>query len=155
MIFQSLISFYERRSQEMPPYGYSIEDVGFVINLDKEGNLLNEPEDLRVKRKSNAYDYYKSIVPYTNQVNVRANAAAKTPNFMVDKADYVFGMSGKTKKDRHHESFKNLIAEVCEGSTDEGVRAVQSFLAKWNPDDSPKIEAWNEISVSATIKPEK
>lgn len=146
MIFQSLIGLYDRlaATNDVPPYGFSVEDIGFVVTIDKEGKLIGQPEDLRVKNKS-TFDFRQSVVPYTNQVNVRANAAAKTPNFMVDKADYIFGMSGNSKKDVHHQSFKKLIDEVCEGSTDQGILAARSFLAGWNPSDSVELRDWKEM----------
>ncbi len=148
MIFQSLIFLYERLAEtdKVPPYGFSIEDIGFVLTLDKEGNMIGQPEDLRTKIKANAFTFRTSVVPYTNQVNVRANAAATTPNFMVDKADYIFGLSGNTKKPVHHQSFKSLVDEVCGESEDDGVLAVKLFLAKWKPENSLALENWKEIS---------
>lgn len=146
MIFQSLISLYDRLGKSVPAYGFSVEDIGFVITIDKEGNLVGQPEDLRTQIKANTYDFRTSIVPYSNQVNVRANAAATTPNFMVDKADYIFGMSGTSTKDVHHGSFKKLIDEVCRESRDEGVLAVRCFLSGWNPEDSVELRDWKEIS---------
>ena len=131
----------------VPPYGFSVEDIGFVITIDKEGNLVGQPEDLRTKIKSNTYDFRTSEVPYTNQVNVRsAKGAAETPNFMVDKADYVFGMSGKSTKEVHHESFLNRIQEVSGDSKDDGIIAVRAFLANWKPSDSVLLKDWQEIS---------
>ena len=49
MIFQSLISLYERleKTGDVPPYGFSIEDIGFVVTIDKAGNMIGQPEDLR------------------------------------------------------------------------------------------------------------
>lgn len=146
MIFQSLISLYDRLGSAVPPYGFSVEDIGFFITIDKAGNLVGEPEDLRTQIKANTYDFRISTAPYTNQVNVRANAAATTPNFMVDKADYIFGMSGNSTKEVHHESFKNLIDDVCGESRDEGVLAVRAFLSGWNPEDSLALREWKEIS---------
>lgn len=148
MILQSLVSLYDRLNEtgDAPPYGFSIEDIGFVITVNSDGNLVGQPEDLRTKIKANVFEFRTSVVPYTNQVNVRANAAAKTPNFMVDKADYIFGMSGGSEKNVHHDSFKKRIVEVCAESTDEGVVAAKRFLAKWNPADAPALPDWKEIS---------
>lgn len=148
MIFQSLIALYNRLAQydDIPPYGFSEEDIGFVITIDQNGNLVGEPEDLRNKIKANIYEFRTSIVPYTNQVNVRANAAAKTPNFMTDKADYIFGMSGKSNKPTHHQSFKNLIDQVGGASNDPGITAVKSFLRNWQPNNSLTLHDWKEIS---------
>ena len=145
MIFQSLINLYDRLQDEMPPYGFSKEDIGFVVTIDREGNMVGQPEDLRKKITSTSYRYKDSIVPYTNQVNVRASNAAQTANFMVDKADFIFGWSGSAAKNVHHESFKKLIDEVCEWSSDEGIDAVKSFLVRWNPEKSVNIDDWKEI----------
>lgn len=147
MIFQSLIALYDRLAQtdQVPPYGFSMEEIGFVITIDREGNLIGQPEDLRTKINAQKFEFRTSEVPYTNKVNVRANAAAKTPNFMVDKAAYIFGMSDNAQKKVHHESFIKRIDEVCEGCSDEGVVAVKAFLEKWNPADSPQLEGWKEI----------
>ena len=147
MIFQSLVSLYDRLAKidEVPPYGFSVEDVGFVITVDKEGNLIGQPEDLRIKIKANTFDFRTSVVPYSNKVDVRSGNAATTPNFMVDKVDYVFGMSGNSKKDVYHESFKKRIDEVCSVSKDDGVLAVRSFLSSWNPENSGELRGWKEM----------
>jgi CRISPR-associated protein Csd1 len=147
MIFQSLISLYDRQAKTnvIPPYGFSDEDIGFVVTIDKEGNLLGQPEDLRVKIKANVFDFRRSVVPYTNQVNVRSGNASTTANFMVDKADYIFGMAGNAKKDVHHHSFKKMIEEVCGESKEEGVLAAKSFLTRWNPEHSVELRDWKEI----------
>ncbi len=148
MIFQALISLYDRlaESNRVPPFGFSMEEIGFVINLDRDGNMIGEPEDLRTKVKGGHYDYRLSEVPFSNKVDVRSGNAATTPNFMVDKADYIFGMSGKSKKDKYRRSFQKHIEEVCSTSDDEGFKAVRKFLSKWNPEDSLFLELWKEIS---------
>ena len=145
MIFQSLISLYDRLGKTVPPYGFSVEDIGFVITIDKTGNLVGQPEDLRTKIKTNTYDFRTSEVPFSNQVDVRSGNASTTPNFMVDKADYIFGMSGNSKKEVYHESFKKRIEEVCGASQDEGVLAVKSFLSGWNPDNSVELRDWKDL----------
>ena len=147
MIFQSLISLYERldKVDEMPPFGFSVEAIGFVITIDKKGNLIGQPEDLRTKINTNTYEYFPSVVPYLNKVNVRSSGAAKVPNFMVDKADYIFGLSGSSEKKIHQEHFEKLVHEVCADSSDEGVIAVKNFLQKWNCWDAAGLESWKEI----------
>lgn len=147
MIFQSLVSLYDRlaKTDEVPPYGFSIEDVGFVITVDKEGHLIGQPEDLRIKIKANKFDFRTSVVPYSNKVDVRSGNASTTPNFMVDKVDYVLGMSGNSKKDVYHESFTKRVDEVCCVSKDDGVLAVRSFLSSWNPENSGELRGWKEM----------
>ena len=148
MIFQSLISLYDRLAEtsDVPSYGFSVEDIGFCITVDEEGKLIGDPEDLRIPINSNLFEYFLSEVPYTNEVNVRSSGAAQTPNFMVDKANYIFGMSGSAEKNEHHESFIKLISKVCENSNDDGIVAVKAFLSKWNPSDSPSLKGWKDMS---------
>lgn len=148
MIFQSLIALYDRLSKTngVPHYGFSIEDIGFVVTIDKAGNMIGQPEDLRTKITAQKFEFRTSEVPYTNEVNVRSRAAATTPNFMVDKADYIFGMSGCAKKPIYQDSFKTLIDRVCTDSDDEGAVVVKAFLEKWNPADSEHLEGWKEMS---------
>lgn len=148
MIFQSLVSLYDRldKASKVPPFGFSVEEIGFVVTIDREGNLVGQPEDLRAKIKANIYQYYPSIVPYSNKVNVRSSGAAKVPNYMVDKADYIFGLSGVTERKDHHKYFEKRVHVVSADSTDEGVVAVKNFLQKWNPKDALNLEGWKEIS---------
>jgi CRISPR-associated protein Csd1 len=150
MIFQSLAAFYERlhTEEKAPPFGFSMEDIGFVITIDRQGDMVGQPEDLRTKINTNVYHYYPSEVPYSNKVNVRSSGAAKVPNFIVDKADYIFGMSGSSRKPDHHEYFKRLVDDVGANCDDDGVLAVRTFLQKWNPGFSTDIEGWKEISGS-------
>ncbi len=152
MIFQSLVELYERLPQAnfpetdgAPPFGFSVEDIGFEVVIDRNGRMVGQPEDLRVKVRANTYDFRKSVVPYTNEVNVRSSGAATTPNFMVDKADYIFGMSGNARKKVHHDSFKKLVDEVCGESNDEGVVAVRKFLDQWKPEKSVELRDWKEM----------
>jgi len=147
MILQSLISLYDRleKTGDVPPFGFSIEDIGFVITIDTKGNLVGQPEDLRHKINAQKFEFRTSEVPYSNQVNVRSGNASTTPNFMVDKAEYIFGISGNTDKKTYRQSFKELIDDVCLDSDDEGVTAVKQFLVNWNSEDSTNLENWKEI----------
>ncbi len=147
MIFQSLVTLYDRLAQtdDVPPYGFSVEDIGFVVTIDKVGNMIGQPEDLRAKVTAQKFEFRTSEVPYTNQVGVRSGNAATTPNFMADKADYIFGMSGAVKKPLYMKSFADRIEEVCGGSTDDGVVAAKAFLEKWNPANSVDLEGWKEM----------
>ena len=122
-----------------------MEDIGFAITIDRKGNLIGNPEDLRKKNKAQRYEGKRSIVPYSNEVNVRSSNAATTPNFMVDRAEYIFGMSDIQQKNVHRNSFRELIDEVCGDSQNEEILAVKSFLRNWNPPDSTDLPYWKEI----------
>ena len=148
MIFQALIEYYDRLAKDsrVPPFGFSQEGIGFSITINPRGEIVGEPRDLRHKVASGKYEYYTSEVPYRNEVNVRSSGAAKVANFMVDKADYIFGMSGNSKREVHHQSFRELVDKVCGDSKDPGVRAVKAFLSNWKIEDSSKLPYWKELS---------
>ncbi len=150
MIFPSLILYYDRlnRHGDVPTFGFSVEDIGFFITINKDGKLVGEPTDLRTNINANTYEFKPSVVPYSNSVNVRSGKGAEiTPNFMTDKADYIFGMSMNSPKKIHHESFKALIEKVCpDDSNDVGILAVKAFLKNWQPEDSLTLPFWKEIS---------
>ncbi len=149
MIFQNLIAYYDRlieaEDPDIPPLGFSREEIGFSIILNRDGKMIGEPRELRTKIAANKYEFRSSIVPYSNTVNVRSSGAATTPNFLADKADYIFGMSGKTAKPVHKKSFAELVDTVAGQSDDPGILAVKAFLKQWNPTDSPALPLWDEI----------
>lgn len=147
MIFPSLIALYDRLAPagKVPPFGFSEEDIGFAITIDREGRLIGQPEDLRIKTNPNSYAYRTSFVPYSNSVNVRSSGAAEVPNFMVDKPDYIFGISGTTEKKVHRKSFETLIQKVCGNTNDAGVVAVKHFIQRWRPLDAIHLDNWKEM----------
>jgi CRISPR-associated protein Csd1 len=149
MIFQNLIAYYDRlltaEDPDIPLWGFSREEIGFCIVLNRDGKMVDEPRDLRKKIAANKYEFCPSLVPYSNTVNVRSSGAATTPNFLADKADYIFGMSGNTEKPVHKKSFAELVDAVAGQSDDLGILAVRSFLAEWNPANSPALPIWDEI----------
>lgn len=150
MIFQHLIAYYDRltaaENENIPPLGFSREEIGFRITLNRNGAMVGEPDDLRKKVAASKYEFFPSIVPYSNTVNVRAGKGAEvTPNFLADKADYIFGMSGNAEKPVHKKSFAELVDTVAADSDDPGILAVKAFLAAWNPADSLNLPLWDEI----------
>jgi CRISPR-associated protein Csd1 len=149
MIISSLISYYNRlkTQKDVPPFGFSVEDIGFAITINHDGEIVGEPKDLRTKINATTYEFKPSTVPYSNKVNVRSGkGAADVSNFMTDKADYIFGMSGNSPKTKHHISFKNLVKEVCPESEDAGILAVKNFLGNWNSNKSLVLPFWKDIS---------
>jgi len=123
-----------------------MENVGFVLEISKEGDLVQE-YDIREQMGANLRPKLIKI-PYTNEVNVRANNVEA--NFLVDKAAYLLGNDLKTKVDRlqkSHRAFKDLFNKVTQGVNDNGIIAVKQFYAKWDPDlASSVIKYWSEMA---------
>ncbi|MCI5122241.1 MAG: type I-C CRISPR-associated protein Cas8c/Csd1, partial [Candidatus Electrothrix sp. AUS4] len=64
MIFQNLIAYYDRLLAEgrndIPPLGFSREEIGFSITLSRSGMLVGDPRDLRKKITANKYEFFPS-----------------------------------------------------------------------------------------------
>ena len=148
MILQALHSCYSRlfEQNKVPEFGFGLENVGFALEIDSEGNLIQE-HDLRQGEGKDVRPILMEI-PFTNEVNVRASNVQ--PNFLVDKAIYLLGNDEKTKKDRLklcHKQFKNLLLQVTEGISDDGLAAVRSFYDKWEPEKAPTVlKYWQDIA---------
>ena len=148
MILQSLCHYYDRLSKEhnVPEFGFSIENVGFVLEINAKGNLIQEYDIRDVA--GNKIRPKLTEIPYSNKVNVRA--VNIQPNFLVDKAAYLIGNDQKTKPLRLpecHSAFIELLKEVLMGIEDEGAEAVLAFYTSWKPQKAPKIlKYWEDIS---------
>jgi CRISPR-associated protein Csd1 len=148
MILQALYEYYERLALErqIPEFGFSMEHVGFVFEIDSAGSLVQE-HDIRQGEGSKSRPVLLEI-PYTNKVNVRA--VNIEPNFLVDKAAYLLGNDGKTRPERLPEcysSFVSLIKVVLCDVADEGAEAVLKFYQGWDPAVAPeKLTYWNNLA---------
>jgi len=148
MILQSLHKYYERLAPEkqVPEFGFSMENVGFVLEIDRSGCLIHE-HDIR-EGEGNKVRPILIEIPYTNKVNVRA--VNIEPNFLVDKAAYLLGNDKKTKPKRLPECYKSFVSltqTVLSDTDDDGAHAIQKFYQSWNPDEAPKrLRYWDEIA---------
>lgn len=67
MIFQNLIAYYDRLLAEgrndIPPLGFSREEIGFSITLSRSRTLVGDPRDLRNKLAANRYIFFRQPCP--------------------------------------------------------------------------------------------
>lgn len=146
MILHALSQYYERLAIQslVPEFGFSEENVGFLLEIDKTGTLI-QVHDLREGQGGKLRPRLMEI-PYTNKVNVRSGNIE--PNFLVDKASYVLGKDNKTKPDRLlklHQSFVSLLGTVLNHVIDDGASAVLAFYERWQPDFAQRLEYWEDI----------
>jgi len=148
MILQALYQYYERLAPDgrIPEFGFSMENVGFVLEIDENGKLI-QVHDIRQGEGAKIRPVLMEI-PYTNKVNVRAINIE--PNFLVDKAAYLFGNDKKTKTERLPECYKSfisLIKAVLSEIDDKGGNAVLKFYENWIPAEASKrLHYWDDIS---------
>ncbi|MFT3938141.1 type I-C CRISPR-associated protein Cas8c/Csd1 [Rhodopseudomonas sp.] len=128
----ALVRAYDRMAQrgEVPPFGYSQQNIAFVIPLNADGTVAGAPIDLRLGegRKKTAKQL---AVP---QPTKRTSGIA--PNFLWDKTAYVLGITaGEGKRTaQEHQAFRDQHRTWLAGSTDEGLQALLGFLDAWTPE---------------------
>ncbi len=130
----ALVRAYDRMvardPEKTPPFGYSLQGIGFVISLQPDGSVAGTPADLRggegKKRIARAL-----AVP---QPAKRTSGIA--PNFLWDKTAYVLGVTAAEGKRTaaEHEAFVQLHREHLADSKDAGLIALLRFLENWHPE---------------------
>lgn len=138
-ILAALTRAYDRLPQdERPPFGYSMEKIGFVIGLHPDGSVatVTDIRDGEGRRKQGRM----VLVPQGVK-----RAAGIAPNFMWDKTAYALGVTageGKRTADEHA-AFRDLHESALAESVDEGSRALVAFLRNWTPDQFLEL-GWPE-----------
>ena len=135
-ILQALSRAYDRLP-DAPPFGFSNQNISFVLSLKPNGTLAGAPIDIRDLSG-------KKSAPVSLQVPQPVKRTSGiAPNFLWDKTSYVLGLTageGKRLADEH-QAFKDFHAQVLGDSDDEGLRALLAFLQSWTPD---QVVAWPE-----------
>jgi len=142
MILQALNGYYKRLLEdpgvEISGFGFSRLGVHFCLTIDKYGNIVGVPLDLKEEGKS-----HRAEVPGPVK---RASGIAS--NFCWDNTGYVLGVDSKDKPERTaktHAAFKKLAREVLDGVEDDGAEALLAFLNKWIPEQIENIPDWSEM----------
>ncbi|WP_117193999.1 type I-C CRISPR-associated protein Cas8c/Csd1 [Rhizobium terrae] len=127
-ILASLVKAYDRLP-DAPPFGYSMEKIGFLISLNEDGCVAHviDLRDGEGKKKQPRM----MLVPLPVK-----RTAGIAPNFLWDKTSYVLGVTageGKRTADEHAAFVKRHV-EALEGTNDEGLQAFLLFLKNWSPE---------------------
>ena len=144
MILQALNRYYDVLAADpesgIPPYGYSIANVSFALNLSEEGELLDIFRLYeKVERGKN-----KKIVEVPRRMIVPAHgkrSSGISANFLCDSSAYVLGISDKDEKkpgytiDRF-EAFRAWNIELLSRADCVEARAVITFLEHFDPQHS-------------------
>ena len=127
-LFASLVRAYDRLP-DAPPFGYSVEKIGFCVVLNTDGGVA-EVIDLRGTDKKRSPRM--SLVPQAKKRTVGID-----PNFLWDKSAYVLGVTaGEGKRTvEEHAAFKEHHLGWLVDAYDEGLVALRLFLGQWSPDD--------------------
>jgi len=143
MILQALNGYYGRLladpDADVPEFGFGRQGVHFCLSLDRAGNLVGRPMDLRDEKGRPSRIEVPG--PVGRSVGVKSN-------FAWDNTGYVLGADGKGKPERTaktHAAFKALAAGALDGVDDEGARALLAFLNGWDPARASELPGWEDM----------
>ena len=136
-ILKALGGHYDRlaANDKAPKYGYSNEPISFVIVLSRNGEAVDvmDLRDLSGNKPRPTRRLLPQPVP--RSVNIASN-------FLWDKTAYSLGvMLDKEKKTPtlakrgEHAHFKALHLDLLADTDDEGMKALRTFLGKWQPEN--------------------
>lgn len=144
MILQALNDYYQRLAEDpdsgVASFGYSRQQIAFVVVLNKDGSLHDIKDagvtDVKGKRRNRAL-----VVPG----NAKPSGSGINPCFLWDNAAYMLGFKpDDPKPKRTRESFEAFRARHLEAEQaidDPQFSAVCRFLEEWNPDNASKYQA--------------
>src|SRR5690554_13928 len=134
MIINALNRYYDllvnNDKKNIPRYGYSVERVGFALNITLNGELLNLVP--LMSKDGNKIVQTELVVPEHTK-----RTGNISPNFMCDNSTYMLGIDSKGKPERTAKAylaFKKLHHKVLQSAEGEAAKAVLNFLDKWDID---------------------
>ncbi len=142
MILQALNEYYGRLREDpdfnVPEFGFGRQGVHFCLTIDRAGNLVGDPLDLRDEKGKPKRIEVPGPVGRTVGVS---------SNFAWDNTGYVLGADGKGKPERAvatHAAFGSLASRILDGVSDPGADALLAFLKKWNPEQAERFANWED-----------
>lgn len=137
----ALARAYDRMAarNEVPAFGYSTQNIGFLISLNPDGSVDGPPADLRGGEGKKRIGRPLAVP----QPVKRTSGIA--PNFLWDKTAYVLAVTaGEGKRTAaEHKAFVERHREWLADSDDEGLVALLRFLESWRPEQFAKL-GWRE-----------
>jgi CRISPR-associated protein Csd1 len=128
----ALARAYDRMGarNEVPPFGYSIQNISFLISLNADGSVAGRPADLR------SGEGKKRIARLLAVPQRAKRTSGIAPNFVWDKTAYALGVTaGEGKRTAaEHKAFVQRHRAWIASSNDEGLVALLRFLEGWRPE---------------------
>lgn len=127
MLLRALKEYADRL--DLPPPLYAEGPLRYVIELDRGGNILNRtPTDTADPSSPRTRNGQRHLLPQVQRTS------AIRPLLLADKAEYVFGLTGKDGRAERarkcHEAFKELARRCYEDTREAAVKAVVEFLER-------------------------
>lgn len=106
MILQALYEYYQRKPEIHSPIGYEIEEIDFLILINKDGKLV---DILNVRENNRGRQY---LIPKA----VVRTGKKKLPNLLWDNFEYITGLSKDSKRSEkaieYNKAFINKLSSL-------------------------------------------
>lgn len=152
MILQALCDYYERKKDDLPPFGFEEKAIPFIIIIDNNGKFIQLESNSEIENG-------KAVVrPVRVPKGVVRSSTKYTPNYLWDHYGYIVAQPkldkpGSIPKEDEikaaniqHANFKELIVGLKKGlPNDPGINAVDLFLN--SQDEIQKLksdEVWQD-----------
>lgn len=127
-ILASLVKAYDRLP-DAPPFGYSMEKIGFLISLNDDGSVAHviDLRDGEGKKRQPRM----MLVPQPPK-----RTSAPVSCFLWDKTAYALGVTAgdADKAAKPHRTFLDTHRALLAGTDDPGLKAFLCFINRWSPD---------------------
>lgn len=123
---------YAEQHMELPPEMYGITRIRWLVELNAEGEWegITRLGGDKGKEKRGK----ETIAPHISR------SSGIKPKLLADTGEYVLGIGRETsppeKVDERHQQFKTLVKQCAEATGNEHVKAIATFLDRWNPEDN-------------------
>ena len=131
MILQSLYEYYQRKQDDLPPYGFQIKEIPFVITLKSDGQF-NGLADTRQPNKQKRLEAYPFRVPKERE-RTGSNAWQRA-NLLWDHYGFVLSHPAtNTPKDvekarKQFGTFQQMVTDLAaEHPDDQELKAIHAF----------------------------
>jgi CRISPR-associated protein Csd1 len=132
-ILASLAHAYDRLAErrEVPSFGYSTENIGFVILLDGDGRPVGMPVDLRQGEGRK-----RSPRPMAVPASFKRPGVTPRSFFLWDNTAFALGVTAAQGKDAQARfaAFRRRHLAELQSTDDAGLLALRRFVERWNPD---------------------
>lgn len=124
MILQTLYEYYQRKVEIHSPIGYEIEEIDYVIVIDKNGNLV-DLQNKRENKRGKQYLIPKAVVRTGKKI---------FPNLLWDNFEYITGLSKDPERSKkaieYNKAFLNKLISLPQYiKEDESLSALLKFYS--------------------------
>ncbi|MCC6314061.1 MAG: type I-C CRISPR-associated protein Cas8c/Csd1 [Thermomicrobiales bacterium] len=131
MLLQRLVEYAEREL-ELPPAGYQVQPIRYLIDLDGEGGAIGPVIDTADPANKATKFGVRRLAPHVKRAN------GIKPKLLTDTGVYVFGLARPDDRPervaQQHEQFVELVRDCAERTGEPAVAAELAFLESFDPE---------------------